>query len=66
MPANKTIHMVAFFLLVAGGLNGGLYALAGIDVISMLGSFERIFWILIGASAVYELATHRQSCKVCG
>ena len=66
MPANKTLHVVAFFLLIAGGLNGGLYALAGVDVIAMLGSVEQIIWILIGAAAVYELATHKQSCKVCG
>ena len=64
----KSLHMVAFVLLIIGGLNWGLSAF-GINLVSMLlGSWptlERIVYLLVGASAVYELVTHRDKCKDC-
>lgn len=63
---NKNIHMVTFMLLVIGGLNMLLIGLFGLDLIARLGSvLMQIIFILIGASAVYELATHKMSCKTC-
>ena len=60
--------MIAFVLLIIGGLNWGLGAF-GINLVSMLlGSWpalERIVYLLVGASAVYELVTHRGKCKDC-
>ncbi len=64
----KSLHMIAFVLLIIGGLNWGLGAF-GINLVSMLlGSWpalERIVYLLVGASAVYELVTHRGKCKDC-
>lgn len=64
----KALHMVAYLLLWVGGLNLGLAAL-GFDVVNMvLGGlgFVKIFNILVGASALYSVATHMGDCKVCG
>ena len=63
----KILHMVAFSLLVLGGLDVGLGAL-GIGVIgSVIGSvgLGQIFAILVGVSAVYIAATHMGDCKAC-
>lgn len=61
--------MVAFILLIVGGLNWGLSAF-GMNLVNMLlGSWpmlERIVYLLVGASAVYELITHKDNCKECG
>ena len=57
----KTLHMVAFILLIVGGLNWGLTAL-GYNLVNMiLGSWpmvEKLVYILVGLSAVLEIATH--------
>jgi len=59
--------MVAFTLLVVGGLNVGLSAL-GFDVVGMVVGavgLGQIFNILVGVSAVYIAATHMGDCKAC-
>lgn len=65
----KTVHMVAFLLLVVGGLNWGLWALFGFNLVSvLLGSWpmvEKLVYILVGVSAVYIGVTHKGDCKVC-
>lgn len=62
------LHGVAFILLVVGGLNWGLSAL-GFNVVNMLlGSWpvvEKIVYLLVGLSAVYEVVTHKKNCKEC-
>lgn len=66
----KALHMVAFTLLVVGGLNWGLWALLNFNLVNtVLGSMpsvEKIVYILVGVSAVYIAATHMSDCKVCG
>jgi uncharacterized membrane protein YuzA (DUF378 family) len=66
---NKTVHMVAFVLLVVGGLNWGLVALFGFNLVeAILGSWPivvKIVYILVGLSAVYELLTHKKHCTMC-
>lgn len=61
--------MVAFILLIIGGLNLGLVSL-GYDVLAMiLGSgtlLLKLLYLLIGASAIYELVSHKKICKHCG
>ena len=66
--------MVAFILLVIGGLNWGLVGLgdfAGSNwnlVNLLLGSWPSIEWIvyvLVGISAVWLLITHKKNCKEC-
>jgi len=65
----KGLHMITWILLVIGGLNWLLTAL-GFNVVSMLlGSWpmvEKLIYILVGLSAVYEIVTHKQNCKLCG
>jgi len=65
----KTMHMIAFLLLVVGGLNWGLWALFGFNLVSvLLGSWpmvEKLVYILVGVSAVYIGVTHKGDCKVC-
>ncbi len=60
--------MVAFILLVVGGLNWLLYAF-GYNLVSMiLGGMpmvERVVYILVGLSALYEVLTHKGRCKDC-
>lgn len=62
--------MVTFLLLVIGGLNWGILALTGWEVGQLFGGMEatvsKIIYILVGLSAVYELATHKKCCKMCG
>ena len=64
----KALHMVACILLWVGGLNLGL-AVLGFNVVDMvLGGLGlvQIFNLLVGASAVYIIVTHKSDCKICG
>ncbi|MEI8062168.1 MAG: DUF378 domain-containing protein [bacterium] len=66
----KSLHAVTFILLVIGGLN---WLLIGInpswDLVAMLlgagSTLARIVYILVGLSAVVEIAGHKSSCKCC-
>ncbi len=64
----KSLHMVAFVLLIVGGLNWGTSAL-GYNVVDMLlnswPAVERIVYLLVGAAAIFELVSHRGMCKAC-
>ena len=63
----KILHMVAFILLVVGGLNWGLSAL-GYNVVEMIFGgmgLTNIIYMLVGLSAIYILVMHRKDCKVC-
>lgn len=64
----KALHMIAFILLVVGGLNWGLSAL-GYNVVNMLlGSWpmvEKIVYLLVGLSAILEVVTHKSNCNAC-
>lgn len=70
----KLLHMVAFALLVVGGVNWGLIGLGGFmgsdwNVVHMLlGAWPQVEWIiyvLVGLSGLYLAATHLGDCKVC-
>lgn len=60
--------MVAFILLVVGGLNWLLYAF-GFNLVNMiLGGvpmLEKAVYVLVGLSAIYELITHKGHCRHC-
>lgn len=66
----KSLHAVTFILLVIGGLN---WLLIGInpswDLVAMLlgagSTLSRIVYILVGLSAVVEIAGHKSNCKCC-
>ena len=65
----KALHMVAFILLVIGGLNWGLY-LFGFEVgARFLGGMDstpaKAVYALVALSAVFELATHKSACRMC-
>jgi uncharacterized protein len=65
----KLVHMVAFLLLVVGGLNWGLVGLLNLNVVEMIfGSMPvvvMVVYVLVGLSADYIAATHMSDCKVC-
>jgi uncharacterized membrane protein YuzA (DUF378 family) len=71
----KVLHIIAFILLVVGGLNWGLVGLGGFmggdwNIVHMiLGSWPVVEWlvyVLVGLSAIYEVVTHKSTCKLCG
>jgi uncharacterized membrane protein YuzA (DUF378 family) len=68
--------MVAWVLVMIGGLNWLLIGLAGLispganwNVVNLiLGSWpmvEALVYVLVGLSAVYEIVKHKQNCKQC-
>ena len=63
------MHKVAFILLVVGGLNWLLQGLFGWEGGELFGGqaamISRIIYVLVGLSAVYEIATHKGNCKMC-
>ncbi len=64
----KVLHIAAFTLLVVGGLNWGLSAF-GYNLVNILfGSWpqvETVVYLLVGLSAIVEVAVHKQNCKAC-
>ncbi len=64
----KALHMLAFILVIIGGINWGLTAL-GWNVVSMIfGSWptlEMIVYLLVGISAIYLVFTHKKDCVQC-
>lgn len=65
----KGFHIVAFLLLVVGGLNLLALGLFGWELGNALGGQDalvsRIIYIIIGLAAVYELFAHKTLCKTC-
>ncbi|OGG76930.1 hypothetical protein A3B35_00820 [Candidatus Kaiserbacteria bacterium RIFCSPLOWO2_01_FULL_54_24] len=70
----KNLHMVAFILLIVGGINWGLIGLGGFlgsnwNVVGMIfGSWpavEGLVYLLVGLAAVYELVKHKGNCRQC-
>ena len=70
MDQNKMLHMVTYSLTALGAVNWGLVGLLDFNLVNtVIGSLpvlERIVYILVGASAVYEFSTHMKNCKLCG
>lgn len=65
----KLLHMVTFTLVVVGALNWGLVALMNFNLVeTLVGSLglTNLVYLLVGASAVYLVLTHKTDCKVCG
>ncbi|OGY88758.1 MAG: hypothetical protein A2677_04365 [Candidatus Komeilibacteria bacterium RIFCSPHIGHO2_01_FULL_52_14] len=63
------MHKITFLLVIVGGLNWLLYGLFMTDIGTWLGGMQgmvaRIIYVLVGLSAIYELAMHKQFCKQC-
>lgn len=66
----KILHKLTFALLVVGGVNWLLVGLLGWDIGMVFGgqgaAVSKIIYILVGASAIYEVVTHMGRCKGCG
>lgn len=66
----KTLHVVAFLLLIVGGFNWGLVGFFNVNLVTVLfGSvptLERVIYMLVGLSALYLLFSYKGDCKVCG
>lgn len=62
--------MVTWILIVVGALNWGLVGLFDFNlVMKILGgapAIERLVYVLVGLSGVYEIFTHPKTCKMCG
>jgi uncharacterized membrane protein YuzA (DUF378 family) len=70
----KALHMIAFILVIIGGVNWGLVGLgnwmgSNWNVVNLLlGSWpmvEAIVYILVGLSAILLVFTHKKDCKTC-
>lgn len=65
----KTLHIIAFILLIIGGLNWLLVGAIGWDIGVLFGGqgmvISRIIYVLVGLSALFEVFTHKQACKLC-
>lgn len=61
--------MVAFILLVVGGLNWLLVGAFDLNIVEKIfGSMPTVvtvIYILVGLSALYELVTHKGNCTMC-
>jgi uncharacterized protein len=66
---NKVVHMVAFILLVVGGLNWLLVGLFEMDLVARIFGgvpmLAKAVYILVGLSAIYEIMNHKKSCTMC-
>ncbi len=66
----KTLKMLAYLLVVVGGLNWGLWALLNLNLVEMLlGSvpmLEKAVYVLVGVSAVWLLVDYDKYSKVWG
>lgn len=66
----KVLHIIAFTLLVIGGLNWLVLALTGWEIGQLFDGQEsttsKVIYVLVGLAAVVEVLTHSKSCKSCG
>jgi len=72
---SKWLHLLTWLLIIVGAVNWGLIGLGGFtgnnwNVVSMvLGSWPQVEWlvyVLVGLSGVYEIISHKNTCKMCG
>jgi hypothetical protein len=70
MAKGKGMHLVSWVLVIIGGLNWLLVGVFNWDIGALFGGMSaavsRIIYILVGLAAIYELFTHKSSCKPCG
>ena len=67
----KGLHILAFILLIIGGLNWLLVGLFGWDISTYLpggmqGGISKTIYVLVGLAAISEIVTHKSNCKRCG
>jgi hypothetical protein len=60
MKVKGVIDVIAFVLMVIGGLNWGLYGLFQLDIVNMIlgaGLIADIVYTLVGVSALYAIGS---------
>lgn len=61
--------MVAFILLIVGGVNWLLVGLFSWDIGALFGGMDalvsRIIYVLVGLAAIVELFGHKKICGMC-
>jgi uncharacterized membrane protein YuzA (DUF378 family) len=61
--------MVAFILLVIGGLNWLLIGLFDWGIANLTDPISPVLtqaiYVLVGLSAIYEVVTHKANCRMC-
>lgn len=71
----KSLHGIAFILVVVGALNWGLVALGSYmgnnwNVVNLLlgkwSGVENLVYLLVGLSAIVLLVGHKGGCRTCG
>lgn len=66
---NKSLHMLTYLLVIIGALNWGLVGFFGFNLVEMLlGGYpmlEKLVYMLVGLSAVYDFVMHKTTCKMC-
>ncbi|MFA6536072.1 MAG: DUF378 domain-containing protein [Candidatus Paceibacterota bacterium] len=66
----KGLHMVAFILLIIGGLNWLLVGLFSWDIGVIFGgqaaTISKVIYVLVGLAALVEVFSHKGNCKACG
>ena len=63
----KVLHIIAWILLIIGGLNWGLI---GINadwniVMKIFQGLTSWIYLLVGLAAILELFTHGKNCRMC-
>ncbi len=65
----KWLHMIAFILVIVGGVNWLLLAVTGWEIGALFGGMgalpSQVIYILVGLSAIYLAITHKKTCKDC-
>ena len=65
----KILHTITFLLLAIGGLNWGLVGAFDFNLVTKIlgtgSTLTMIVYILVGLSAIVEIATHKANCKMC-
>lgn len=63
------LHMVTYTLVIVGALNWGLFGLFDFNLVHTVlvawPAVERLVYVLVGASAVYDFMNHTKCCTMC-
>jgi uncharacterized membrane protein YuzA (DUF378 family) len=70
------LHIITLILVIVGALNWGLVGIGSLlggtnlNLVNLLlgrwSMIEAIVYLLVGLSAVYEIAVHKKICRNCG
>lgn len=70
----KALHIIAFILVIIGGLNWGLVAIGNYmssnwDVVALvfgsISTLQNAVYLLVGLSALVLIFSHKKDCRAC-